>query len=83
MPSLVIKDLPADLHRRLKAQAEANHRSMTKEAIALLEAAGHRARLHTVEGGRHNDTWLVGGEAYWDAWAQFLASLGAGSGSGA
>lgn len=43
MPSLVIKDLPADLHRQLKAQAEANHRSMTKEAIALLEAALSRA----------------------------------------
>jgi fermentation-respiration switch protein FrsA (DUF1100 family) len=44
----------------------------------LLEAAtGALARrLHTVEGGTHNDTWFVGGEAYWRAWGDFLAGLG-------
>lgn len=39
MPSLVIKKLPADLHRKLKDQAARHHRSMTREAVALLEEA--------------------------------------------
>lgn len=39
MPGLVIKDLPKDLHRRLKAQAARHHRSMTKEVLAVLERA--------------------------------------------
>ncbi|HTC21628.1 MAG TPA: hypothetical protein VK859_12315 [bacterium] len=38
MASLVIKDLPPELHRRLKAEALKAHRSMTKEAIYLMEA---------------------------------------------
>lgn len=37
MPGLVIKDLPKTLHRLLKEQAARHHRSMTKEALALLE----------------------------------------------
>lgn len=37
MAGLVIKQLPENLHRRLKEQAARNHRSMTKEVIALLE----------------------------------------------
>jgi plasmid stability protein len=37
MPSLVIKQLPENLHRKLKEQAARHHRSMTREAIALLE----------------------------------------------
>lgn len=37
MSSLVIKGLPQDLHRKLKEQAARHHRSMTREAIALLE----------------------------------------------
>ncbi len=39
MPGFVIKDLPNDLHRRLKAQAARHRRSMTQEALALLEQA--------------------------------------------
>jgi plasmid stability protein len=38
MASLVIKDLPPELHRRLKEEALKAHRSMTKEAIYLMEA---------------------------------------------
>ena len=37
MPTLVVKNLPEPLHARLKAQAHAHHRSMTKEVIALIE----------------------------------------------
>ena len=38
MPTLVIRDLPEALHRRLKEEAEKAHRSMNREAIYLLEA---------------------------------------------
>jgi plasmid stability protein len=37
MSTLVIKNLPDQLHQRLKALAERNRRSVTKEAIRLLE----------------------------------------------
>ena len=37
MPSLLIKDLPPVLHRRLKEAAERHRRSMAKEAIVALE----------------------------------------------
>ena len=39
MPGLVIKDLPAKLHRKLKERAARQHRSMTKEVLAVLERA--------------------------------------------
>ena len=38
MSTLVIKQLPSDLHRRLREDAEQHHRSMTKHVIAILEA---------------------------------------------
>jgi plasmid stability protein len=37
MPTLVVKNLPEPLHARLKAQALEHRRSVTKEAIFLLE----------------------------------------------
>jgi len=30
------------------------------------------ARMHVVKGGMHNDTWLQGGKAYWNAIREFL-----------
>lgn len=39
MPGLLIKDLPPEVHARLKARARANRRSMGREALVLLEAA--------------------------------------------
>ena len=39
MSTLVIKNFPDELHALLKARAQAQHRSMTGEAIALLESA--------------------------------------------
>jgi hypothetical protein len=38
MSTLVIKNLPESLHRRLKDQAERNRRSVTQEAISLIES---------------------------------------------
>lgn len=39
MSGLLIKDFPPELHRRLKEEAARNHRSMTRQALALLEQA--------------------------------------------
>jgi plasmid stability protein len=39
MADLTIRGLPEELHRYLKQQAEANHRSINRETIALIEQA--------------------------------------------
>lgn len=37
MPGLLIKDLSPELHLRLKQEAARHHRSMTRQALVLLE----------------------------------------------
>ena len=37
MPALLIKDLPADVHRWLKREAVAHRRSMTQQVIVVFE----------------------------------------------
>lgn len=37
MPTLLIRDLPPDLHQWLRDDAQAHHRSANRHAIALLE----------------------------------------------
>lgn len=44
MPALVIKDLPVELHHRLKADAKHHHRSMTQQAIVILEQGLYRVK---------------------------------------
>ena len=39
MSALLIKDFPPELHRKLKEEAARHHRSMTRQALALLEQA--------------------------------------------
>lgn len=39
MPAIVLKSVPEALHKRLKRAAAAHRRSLTQEAIVLLEAA--------------------------------------------
>lgn len=36
---MLIKEVPADLHRRLKERAAANRRSLSREVLTILEAA--------------------------------------------
>jgi len=43
MASLLIKDIPTALHKKLKKLAEKHHRSMNKEAIVLLLGAVSQA----------------------------------------
>ena len=38
MLNLTLKNIPTELHLRLKARAEANRRSLNREVLALLEA---------------------------------------------
>ncbi len=60
MPALLIRDLPADVHERLKRRASRNHRSLTKEAAAILEAAlSQRRRRPTLA---HVDRRRVDGD---------------------
>jgi antitoxin VapB len=42
MPTVTLRDLPEDLRDWLKCQAEAHHRSVNKEVIALLESLRSR-----------------------------------------
>lgn len=42
MASVVIKNLPDELHRELKQRAERHHRSLNKELIAIIETAVRR-----------------------------------------
>jgi hypothetical protein len=37
MPALLIKDIPREVHEWLKREAERNRRSMTQQAIVVLE----------------------------------------------
>lgn len=39
MSTLVIKNLPENLHEKLRAQAARNHRSVTKEVVTLIESS--------------------------------------------
>lgn len=40
----------------------------------LFELAPPPKRFHRIAGAGHNDTYLVGGPAYWAAWREFLAA---------
>lgn len=39
MPTITVKNLPPELHERLKQRAKGNRRSMNSEVIACLEQA--------------------------------------------
>ena len=39
MASVLIKNLPDELHQKLKVRAQRHHRSLNKELIALIENA--------------------------------------------
>jgi hypothetical protein len=38
----------------------------------LFEAADNPKYFHTVEGAGHNDTFVVGGDAYFEAFTEFV-----------
>ncbi|MBI3457738.1 MAG: alpha/beta hydrolase [Candidatus Rokubacteria bacterium] len=49
-----------------------------RQGRAVFEAAREPKVFFTITGARHNDTYLVGGAAYWEAWERFLATHVAG-----
>jgi len=46
-----------------------------EQAQRLYAAANKPKRLYVIRGARHNDTYVIGGNAYFDVWARFLAAL--------
>jgi antitoxin FitA len=49
MANVTIKDLPSELHERLKENARMNRRSLNAEVITLLEAAVEPRKLNVEE----------------------------------
>lgn len=47
--NLSLKEVPAATHRRLKERAEANHRSLNSEILAILDAALSSRRIDAEE----------------------------------
>lgn len=47
------------------------------QAQRIFEAANEPKTFHLVRGASHSDTYVVGGAAYFDAWARFLEALDA------
>lgn len=52
--------------------------SIVPEAMArrLFAAANEPKRFHLIKGADHNDTYDVGGAAYWEEWRRFVAEVG-------
>ena len=49
MASVLIKNLPDELHQQLKLRAQRHHRSLNKELIALIETAVTEDGVESVE----------------------------------
>ena len=46
-----------------------------EQAQRLYAAANEPKRLYVIRGAHHNDTYVIGGSAYFDVWARFLTAL--------
>lgn len=57
----------------LVAHGDADEVVPFEHGRAVFEAAPEPKTFFSIPGARHNDTYLVGGEAYWRAWERFLA----------
>lgn len=49
MPSITVKNIPEPIYKKLKQQAESQHRSMNSEIIACLERAVEPKRVSSDE----------------------------------
>jgi plasmid stability protein len=43
VPTITLKNIPADLHRKLKKRAKEHHRSLNREIIATLQGAANQS----------------------------------------
>ncbi len=55
--------------------AERDEVAPPTHGLKLFELARGRKKLFVIPGAHHNDTYEVGGEPYWRAWGDFLATL--------
>jgi hypothetical protein len=46
MPTITVKNIPADLYERLKQSAEVNHRSINSEIIVCIERAVRSRKIN-------------------------------------
>jgi len=53
MATITLKDVPASVHKALKARAKARGRSLNKEIIATLEETLHGSRIDAGAVGNH------------------------------
>jgi fermentation-respiration switch protein FrsA (DUF1100 family) len=65
---------------KLFIQAEDDEIVPESHARRLYELAPQPKELYRIPGAGHNDTYVVGGEAYLRAWERFLRSISAGDG---
>ena len=49
MPTITVKNIPADVYERLKQSAEANRRSINSEVIVCIERAVRSRRIRPEE----------------------------------
>ena len=49
MPSVTLRDIPPELHKRLKESAERNRRSLNAEILLRLESSAAPSRRPSVE----------------------------------
>jgi hypothetical protein len=49
MASIMLKDIPPELHGQLKQEAEANYRSLTQEALARIERSFQMDEVFTTK----------------------------------
>jgi plasmid stability protein len=77
MATLTLKNVPDDLHRRLKARAERNHRSLNREAIRCLEAAVEPASVAADEPWERAEAFRekLAAEGVWITGEQILAAI--------
>ncbi len=47
MPTITLKNIPEQLHRKLKQNASHNHRSLNNEIIACLESSVHASPINS------------------------------------
>lgn len=55
MPTITLKDIPEDIHARLVREEEANHRSLTGEALRRLEMSFD---LETARNSARDTAWI-------------------------
>jgi fermentation-respiration switch protein FrsA (DUF1100 family) len=60
---------------KLIVQAERDEIVPAHHARRLFELAAPPKSMYVIPGAGHNDTYVVGGERYWNAWEKFLRGL--------